>query len=91
MNPIRIYIRDILGLGVVGMFILAMLGIIFAAVGAIHYMTGATDLVAKDLHLAVTHIVFIVPALLLGYAISRPQWLAETAQFRLEKAKKESA
>ena len=58
MNPIRIYIRDILGLGVVSMFILAMLGVIFAAVGAIHYLTGATVLVAKDLHLAMTHIVF---------------------------------
>ncbi|PSV56658.1 hypothetical protein [Photobacterium sp. GB-3] len=91
MNLIRIYIRDILGLGVVGMFILAMLGIIFAAVGAIHYMTGATDLVAKDLHLAMTHIVFLVPALLLGYAINRPKWIAETTRFRLVKAKKESA
>lgn len=90
MNPIRIYIRDILGLGVVSMFILAMLGVIFAAVGAIHYLTGATVLVAKDLHLAMTHIIFLVPALLLGYAINRPKWIAETTQFLLDKAKKES-
>ncbi|EAR53433.1 hypothetical protein SKA34_10905 [Photobacterium sp. SKA34] len=78
MNPIRIYIRDILGLGFVGMIILAMLGIIFAVVvvGAIYYLTGVTDFVPKDIHLSMTYSIFLFPVLLIGYAISRPKSIA---------------
>ncbi|PSW44618.1 hypothetical protein [Photobacterium leiognathi] len=91
MSPAKIYLRDLIGLAVVGMFILTALGVIFSIVGVVHYLTNANHLVAQDIQLAITHLVFIVPALLLGYAISRPQWIAATKQYRIEKARKESS
>ncbi|MCD9467348.1 hypothetical protein [Photobacterium iliopiscarium] len=76
MNLFKLYSRDILGLSVVGFFILSILGVIFGTIALFNYASGNTVLAASNIHLALSHILFVIPALIIGYYINRPSWVA---------------
>ncbi|SKA49203.1 hypothetical protein [Photobacterium toruni] len=82
MNLFKLYSRDILGLGVVGFFILSILGVIFGVIALFNYTSGNTVLAASNVHLAVSHIIFVIPALIIGHYINRPSWIAEVDKIK---------
>ncbi|MEC6813730.1 hypothetical protein [Photobacterium toruni] len=82
MNLFKLYSRDILGLGVVGFFILSILGVIFGVIALFNYTSGNTVLAASNVHLAVSHMIFVIPALIIGHYINRPSWIAEVDKIK---------
>ncbi|PST87609.1 hypothetical protein C9I86_12805 [Photobacterium sp. NCIMB 13483] len=82
MNLFKLYSRDILGLGVVGFFILSILGVIFGTIAFFNYASGNTALAASNVHLALSHIIFVIPALIIGHYINRPAWVAEVDKIK---------
>ncbi|MEC6798513.1 hypothetical protein VXS03_15770 [Photobacterium sp. S4TG1] len=87
MNLFKLYSRDILGLGVVGFFILSILGVIFATIAFFNYTSGNTALAASNVHLALSHIIFVIPALIIGHYINRPSWVAEVDKIKFAREK----
>ena len=76
MHFLKLYSRDILGLSVVGFFILSVLGIIFGTIALFNYASGNTVLAISNAQLALSHTAFIIPALIIGHYINRPTWVA---------------
>ncbi|SMY33647.1 hypothetical protein PMAL9190_01106 [Photobacterium malacitanum] len=82
MNLLKLYSRDILGLSVVGFFILSVLGMIFGTIALFNYVSGDTVLATSNAQLAVSHIAFIIPALIIGHYINRPSWVATVEKLK---------
>ncbi|OBU24658.1 MULTISPECIES: hypothetical protein [Photobacterium] len=82
MNLLKLYSRDILGLSVVGFFILSVLGLIFGTIALFNYVSGDTVLATSNAQLAVLHIAFIIPALIIGHYINRPSWVAAVEKLK---------
>lgn len=83
MIRFKLYSRDILGLSAVGFFILTVLGMIFGTIALFNYASGNTALAASNTYLAVSHIAFIIPALIIGHYINRPSWVAAVDKIKL--------
>ncbi|PSU22716.1 hypothetical protein CTM97_14320 [Photobacterium phosphoreum] len=82
MNLFKLYSRDILGLSVIGFFILSVLGVIFGTIALFNYTSGNTALALSNAHLAATHIIFVIPALIIGHYINRPTWVAAVEKIK---------
>ncbi|CEO41110.1 hypothetical protein C0Z01_20660 [Photobacterium kishitanii] len=90
MNLFKLYSRDILGLSVIGFFILSILGMIFGTIALFNYASGNTTLAVSNAHLAVLHIAFIIPALIIGHYINRPSWVAAVDKIKFAREIKQS-
>ncbi|PSU73280.1 hypothetical protein C9J22_04925 [Photobacterium phosphoreum] len=82
MNLFKLYSRDILGLSVIGFFILSVLGIIFGTIALFNYTSGNTALAVSNAHLAAIHITFVIPALIIGHYINRPTWVTAVEKIK---------
>ena len=82
MNLFKLYSRDVLGLSVIGFFILSVLGIIFGTIALFNYTSGNTALAVSNAHLAAIHIIFVIPALFIGHYINRPTWVAAVEKIK---------
>ncbi|KLV02150.1 D-fructose-6-phosphate amidotransferase [Photobacterium aphoticum] len=88
MTASKLYLRDILGLGLLISAILVMLGIIFSLLGALNYFIGQDMAADTFMREAIPLFFFMVPCFLLAKIISRPQWIHDVEDYQLAAAKK---
>ncbi|MDO6497890.1 D-fructose-6-phosphate amidotransferase [Photobacterium sanguinicancri] len=87
MDASKIYLRDILGLGLIILSVMTVLGILFSILAALNYISHEEAMAATYLKEAIPLMLCIIPALLLGKYINKPAWVIATDDFRLSSAK----
>lgn len=90
MNASRLYLRDLLGIGLVVSAILVVLGLIFSILAALNFITHEEVLASTYLHEALPLFFFILPGLAIGKFINRPKWVHDVEEYQLESARKYS-
>lgn len=90
MNASRLYLRDLLGIGLVISAILVVLGLIFSVLAALNFITHEEVLANTYLNEALPLFLFVLPGFLIARFINRPQWVHDVEEYHLESAKKYS-
>ncbi|KHT61905.1 D-fructose-6-phosphate amidotransferase [Photobacterium gaetbulicola] len=90
MNASKLYLRDLLGIGLVISAILVVLGLIFCTLAALNFITHEEVLANTYLHEALPLFFFLLPCIAIARFISRPKWVHSIEEYQLESAKKYS-
>ncbi|MGR5143353.1 D-fructose-6-phosphate amidotransferase [Photobacterium sp. DNB23_23_1] len=88
MDAYKLYLRDLLGIGLVISAVLVVLGFIFCLLAALNFFTHEEVLANTYLHEALPLFVFLLPSLAIARFINRPRWIHDVEEYQLESAKK---
>ncbi|MGF1690989.1 D-fructose-6-phosphate amidotransferase [Photobacterium kagoshimensis] len=87
MDASKIYLRDILGLGLIILSVMTVLGTLFSVLAALNYLSHEEAMAATYIKEAIPLMLCILPAFFLGKYINKPAWVIATDDFRLNSAK----
>ncbi|KLV04139.1 D-fructose-6-phosphate amidotransferase [Photobacterium aquae] len=88
MNASKLYVRDILGLGLVISSIMVMLGVIFSILGLFNYLSNEVSYATTYFQTAIPLLCCVMPSILLAKVINKPQWVHDIQTYQLEAAKR---
>ncbi|OAN13207.1 D-fructose-6-phosphate amidotransferase [Photobacterium jeanii] len=90
MSASKIYLRDILGLGVIILSVMAVIGTLFSILAMLNYMTHEDAMAANFITEAIPLLLCSIPAFILAKFINKPAWVIATDDFRLKSARDKS-